>query len=226
MNPHTLEAAYRAAGAAVLATDRVIAGTVENAFCAVRPPGHHAEAGRAMGFCFLNNIAIAAAHALEEHGLERVAIVDFDVHHGNGTEAMFGGDERVLLCSSFQHPFYPGTELGQQPPNVIHAPLRAGDGSVAFREAYEQQLLPALEAFAPQLIFISAGFDAHIEDEMSGIELYDSDYSWVTQRLVAAAARHAGGRIVSLLEGGYALNALGRSATQHIRVLMGIDGGN
>lgn len=224
MNPHTLEAAWRAAGAAVLATDLVIAGTVENAFCALRPPGHHSEAGRAMGFCFLNNIAIAVAHALAVHGLERVAIVDFDVHHGNGTEAMFQGDERVLLCSSFQHPFYPGTDLGRAAPNILLAPLRAGDGSEPFRTVYHDTLLPALEAFAPQMLFISAGFDGHIEDEMSGLELYDADYSWLTRQLRDVARRHAGGRIVSLLEGGYALNALGRSATEHIRVLMGIDG--
>jgi acetoin utilization deacetylase AcuC-like enzyme len=223
MNPHTLEAAWRAAGAAVLATDLVLAGTVENAFCALRPPGHHAEARRAMGFCFLNNIAIAVAHALAVHGLERVAIVDFDVHHGNGTEAMFRGDGRVMLCSSFQHPFYPGTALDGSDPLILQAPLRAGDGSAAFREAYEGRLLPALEAFAPQMIFISAGFDGHIEDEMSGLELYDADYSWVTRQLLELAARHAGGRIVSLLEGGYALNALGRCATRHIRVLMGLD---
>ncbi len=222
MNPHTLEAAYRAAGAAVKATDLVMAGEVENAFCSVRPPGHHAEAGRAMGFCFLNNVAIGAAHALAEHGLERVAIVDFDVHHGNGTEAMFGGDERVLLCSSFQHPFYPGTCLECAADNIHHVPLQAGDGSAAFRAAYEERLLPALEAFAPQIIFISAGFDGHIEDDMSSIALRDEDYGWLSHQLVELAGRHSGGRIVSLLEGGYALNALGRSCTRHIRALMGL----
>jgi acetoin utilization deacetylase AcuC-like enzyme len=223
MNPHTLEAAWHAAGAAVQATELVLAGTVENAFCAVRPPGHHAEAATAMGFCFFNNVAIGVAHALAAHGLERVAIVDFDVHRGNGSEALFAGDERVLLCSSFQHPLYPGTDLGRGSPNILHAPLRAGDGSSAFRAAYSEHLLPALEAFAPQMLFISAGFDGHIEDEMSSLALYDADYAWLTRALVELAARHAGGRIVSLLEGGYALNALGRSCTRHIRGLMGLD---
>jgi acetoin utilization deacetylase AcuC-like enzyme len=222
MNPHTLEAARRAAGAGILATDRVMAGEVTNAFCAVRPPGHHAEAGRPMGFCFFNNIAIAVAHALAVHGLERVAIVDFDVHHGNGTEAMFGGDERVLLCSSFQHPYYPGTCLECATENIHHVPLKAGDGSAAFRGAYEERLLPALEAFAPQFIFISAGFDGHTEDDMSSISLQDADYGWLSDKVMALAARHAGGRIVSLLEGGYALDALGRSCARHIRSLMGI----
>ncbi|MEN8171224.1 MAG: histone deacetylase family protein, partial [Pseudomonadota bacterium] len=169
MNPHTLEAAFRAAGAGIKATDLVISGERENAFCAVRPPGHHAEPERAMGFCFFNNVAIAAAHALADHGLKRVAIIDFDVHHGNGTEAMFRNDNRVLYCSSFQHPFYPGTRLDEAAPNIVLAPLHNGDGSEAFRSIYRDKLLPAVEAFAPQMIFISAGFDAHIEDEMSGL---------------------------------------------------------
>ncbi|MCW8918130.1 MAG: histone deacetylase family protein [Gammaproteobacteria bacterium] len=224
MNPHTLEAAWHAAGAAVQATDLVLSGVVENAFCAVRPPGHHALAARAMGFCFFNNIAVGVAHALAAHGLQRVAIVDFDVHHGNGSEAIFAADDRVLLCSSFQHPFYPGTDLKPHHPNIVHAPLRAGDGSSALRAAYSEHLLPALEAFAPQMIFISAGFDGHVEDEMSALQLTDGDYAWLTRQLVDAAARHAQGRLVSLLEGGYALNALGRSCAQHIRVLMGLHG--
>lgn len=221
MNPHSLQAAYHAAGAGIKATELVLSNEVNNAFCAVRPPGHHAEPRRAMGFCFFNNIAIAVAHALETHDLERVAIIDFDVHHGNGTEAMFRDDDRVLYCSSFQHPFYPGTRLDEAAPNIIQAPLRAGDGSEAFRAAYTERLFPAVEAFAPQMIFISAGFDGHIEDDMSGLELHDADYVWVSERIFELAARHAGGRLVSLLEGGYALNALRRCATQHIAVLMG-----
>jgi acetoin utilization deacetylase AcuC-like enzyme len=224
MNPHTLEAAWHAAGAAVEATDLVLNGVVENAFCAVRPPGHHALAARAMGFCFFNNVAVGVAHALAAHGLQRVAIVDFDVHHGNGSEAMFAGDERVLLCSSFQHPFYPGTDLTPRHPNIVHAPLRAGGDGSALRAAYNERLLPALEAFAPQMIFISAGFDGHVEDEMSALQLTDGDYAWLTRQLVDVAARHAQGRLVSLLEGGYALDALGRSCAQHIRVLMGLHG--
>jgi len=220
MNPYTLQAVYHGAGAAVAATDLVLGGVADNAFCAVRPPGHHAEPGRAMGFCLFNNIAVAAAHALEVHALQRVAIVDFDVHHGNGTEAMFAGDERILFCSSFQHPFYPGTRLNDAPANIRHAPLRAGDGGREFRAIYHEQLLPALEAFSPQLLLISAGFDGHSEDRMSGLELGDDDYRWLSERLVRLAARHAGGRIVSLLEGGYALNALGRCTSEHIGILL------
>ena len=222
MNPHTLEAALHAAGAGIRATDLVLNGEVTNAFCAVRPPGHHAEPGHAMGFCIFNNIAIAVAHALEAHGLKRVAIIDFDVHHGNGTEAMFRHDERVLFCSSFQHPFYPGTRLDPNNPHIIHAPLHTGHGSDAFRAAYNEKIFPAVEAFAPQMLFISAGFDAHMEDAMSGLELSDADYTWVSERIVELAARHANGRIVSLLEGGYALQALGRCATHHIEALIGV----
>jgi acetoin utilization deacetylase AcuC-like enzyme len=222
MNAHTLEAARRAAGAAVLATELVADGRVENAFCAIRPPGHHAEPDRAMGFCLFNNVAVAAAHALAHCGMERVAIVDFDVHHGNGTEAMFRDDPRVLFCSSFQHPFYPYGELDTGNSRMVHTPLKAGDSSQPFRRAIEQQWLPALDAFRPQMVFVSAGFDAHIEDDMSGIELYDADFGWVTERIVEVAQRHAEGRCVSVLEGGYALNALGRSVAVHLRVLMGI----
>ncbi len=220
MNPYTLEAAYRAAGAGIRALELVMNGEADNAFCAVRPPGHHAEPGRAMGFCLFNNIAIAAAHALAVYGLERVAIIDFDVHHGNGTEAIFRGDERLLYCSSFQHPFYPGTRLGGTPSNIVHAPLHAGDGGEAFRTAYEDRVLPTVEAFAPQLLLISAGFDAHIEDEMSGLALQDDDYRWLSERLVKLAQRHCGGRIVSMLEGGYSLAALGRGVAIHIRALL------
>jgi acetoin utilization deacetylase AcuC-like enzyme len=221
MNPHTLNAALHAAGAGIGATDLVLSGEVTNAFCAVRPPGHHAEPGHAMGFCIFNNIAIAVAHALEVHGLQRVAIIDFDVHHGNGTETMFRHDERVLFCSSFQHPFYPGTRLDSIKPHIIHAPLHAGDGSDAFRTAYSEKIFPAVEAFTPQMLFISAGFDGHKEDAMSGLKLSDEDYIWVSERIVELAARHANRRIVSLLEGGYALQALARCATHHIAALIG-----
>lgn len=222
MNPHTLAAAYRAAGAVALGVDLVMSGEMETAFCAVRPPGHHAERARAMGFCFFNNIAVGAAHALEHHGLERVAIVDFDVHHGNGTEDIFRDDPRVLLCSSFQHPFYPHTPIDETRRNMVHIPLRAGAYSEEFQQAFNEHALPALESFAPQMIFISAGFDAHFEDDMGGLNLLDVDYAWVTDRVMDVAARHASNRVISSLEGGYVMNALGRSAAAHIRVLMGI----
>ncbi len=220
MNTHTLKAAEHAAGAAVLATDLVMAGDVNNAFCAVRPPGHHAEHNRAMGFCFYNNVAVAAAHALERHGLQRIAIVDFDVHHGNGTEDIFLNDSRVLFCSSFQHPFYPNSPLAERNEHIIHAPLHAGDGSNEFRASIREKCLPALEKFAPEMIFISAGFDAHVEDELSSLQLVDDDYAWVTETIMDLAARHARGRIVSVLEGGYHLDALARSAMVHIKALM------
>jgi acetoin utilization deacetylase AcuC-like enzyme len=222
MNPHTLDAALRAAGAGVLATDQVIGGKVENAFCAVRPPGHHAERARAMGFCVINSVAVAAAHALEHHGLARVAIVDFDVHHGNGTEEIFRDDQRVLMVSTFQHPFYPysGTEGRSQ--RMVNIPLAANSGGREFRAAVETWWLPALEAFKPQMLFISAGFDAHREDPLAMLTFVEADYTWVTEKLKAVAARHAGGRIVSLLEGGYSLSALGRSAAVHVKALAGL----
>ena len=222
MNPHTLDAALRAAGAAALATDRVIAGAAENAFCSVRPPGHHALRNRAMGFCVFNNVAVAAAHALEHHALERVVIVDFDVHHGNGTEAMFEDDPRVLMVSTFQHPFYPYSGVDGRSARMVNIPLAAYSGGKEFRAAVDTHWMPALEAFEPQMLFISAGFDAHREDELAMLNLVEADYAWVTEKLKAAAARHAGGRIVSMLEGGYALSALGRSAVAHLRVLAGL----
>jgi acetoin utilization deacetylase AcuC-like enzyme len=222
MNCHSLSAALHAAGAAVLATDLVMAGTVENAFCAVRPPGHHAEPAHAMGFCMFNNVAVGAAHALEHHGLERVAIIDFDVHHGNGTETIFRDEPRVLFCSSFQHPFYPHTPLLHNHANVIELPLLSGSNGVIFRNGVEQQFIPALERFAPQMFFVSAGFDAHIDDDMSGLAFVDDDYSWLGEQIVALARRHAGGRLVSTLEGGYELNSLGRSATRFIKTMMGV----
>jgi acetoin utilization deacetylase AcuC-like enzyme len=222
MNAYTHRAALRAAGAAILATDLVAGGTVENAFCNVRPPGHHAERHRAMGFCFFNNVAVAAAHALDVHGLERVAIVDFDVHHGNGTEDIFRDDPRVLMVSTFQHPFYPYSGVEGRSERMVNVPLAARSTGREFRAAVEAHWLPALEAFEPRMIFVSAGFDAHRDDDMAGLGLVESDYAWVTGRLMEVADRHAGGRIVSTLEGGYELHALGRSVAAHLRVLAGL----
>jgi acetoin utilization deacetylase AcuC-like enzyme len=220
MNPHTLEAALRAAGAAVLGTDLVIGGKAEAAFCAVRPPGHHAERARAMGFCFFNNVAVGAAHALEHHGLARVAIADFDVHHGNGTEDIFRNDARVLMVSIFQHPFYPGSGVEGRSERMVNIPLAAGSSGKEFRAAVTEEWLPALERFAPQMLFVSAGFDAHRDDEMAMLRLVEADYAWVTQQLRSVAARHAQGRIVSLLEGGYELGALSRSVAAHLENLI------
>ncbi|MBI5918615.1 MAG: histone deacetylase family protein [Nitrosomonadales bacterium] len=222
MNPYTQPAALRAAGAAVLAVDLVMAGRVENAFCSIRPPGHHAERGRAMGFCIFNNVAVGAAHALEHHGLKRVAIADFDVHHGNGTEDIFRDEPRVMLCSTFQHPFYPncGADSGNE--HIINVPLPAGTGSSEFRAAVTERWLPALERFQPEMLFISAGFDAHRDDDMAMFKLGESDYAWVTTELKLIAEKYAQRRIVSVLEGGYELHALGRSVTAHIKVLSGL----
>jgi acetoin utilization deacetylase AcuC-like enzyme len=219
MNPFSYKAALRAAGAAVLGVDLAMSGEVANAFCNIRPPGHHAERGRAMGFCIFNNVAIAAAHALEHHGLSRVAVADFDVHHGNGTENIFRDDPRVMLCSTFQHPFYPyvGADSGNE--HIVNVPLPAGTGGVEFREAVTRHWLPVLEAFRPEFLLISAGFDAHRDDDMAMMRLVDADYAWVTGELMQVAAKHAGGRIVSMLEGGYELPALGRSAAAHIKTL-------
>jgi acetoin utilization deacetylase AcuC-like enzyme len=223
MNPHSLQAALRAAGAAVKAVDLVVPKEFSSAFCAVRPPGHHACRTRPMGFCIFNNVAVAARHAVQEHGLERVAIIDFDVHHGNGTEDIFEDDPNVLMASTFQHPFYPYSGTEAPASNMVNIPLSAGAGSREFREAVESAWLPALDNFAPQLVIFSAGFDAHVEDDMAMLRLVDGDYAWVTKKVKAIADRHADGRIVSMLEGGYALSALGRSAVQHIKVLAGLD---
>ncbi len=221
MNPWTLSASLHAAGAAVLAVDQVLGGDLDNAFCSIRPPGHHACHSRAMGFCIFNNVAIAALHALEAHGLERVAIVDFDVHHGNGTEDILAGDPRVLMVGSFQHPYYPGSGVVPAGDNMLNVPIAAGLGSQAFRQAVEHAWLPALDAFAPQLVLVSAGFDAHRDDALAGLTFSDEDYTWVTRQLMAVAATHAGGRLVSMLEGGYDLAALGRCVARHVAVLLG-----
>jgi acetoin utilization deacetylase AcuC-like enzyme len=222
MSPGTLHAALRAAGAAVLATDLVVGGRAENAFCSVRPPGHHATRTRAMGFCIFNNVAVAAMHALDGHGLERVAIVDFDVHHGNGTEDIFSADERALMVSTFQHPFYPYSGVEGRSERMVNIPLAAYSGGQEFRTAVERHWLPALEAFRPEMLFVSAGFDAHREDDMAMLKWADADYAWVTERIRGVAASHAQGRIVSVLEGGYALHALGRCVAAHVRVLAGL----
>jgi acetoin utilization deacetylase AcuC-like enzyme len=222
MNPFTLHAALRAAGAAVMATDLVLGKKHASAFCAVRPPGHHACRARSMGFCIFNNVAVAARHAIGQHGLERVAIIDFDVHHGNGTEEIFEGDENVLMASTFQHPFYPYSGTESPASNMVNIPLAAGAGSREFREAVREGWVPALNDFSPQLVIFSAGFDAHAEDDMAMLRFSDADYAWVTAELKAIADKHCGGRMVSMLEGGYALSALGRSAVQHIKVMAGL----
>ncbi|MDH3491691.1 MAG: histone deacetylase family protein [Gammaproteobacteria bacterium] len=217
----SLQAARRAAGAVVAATDLVVSGEAESAFCAVRPPGHHAESQRPMGFCLYNNIAVGAAHALEEHGLTKVAILDFDVHHGNGTEDIFKDDNRVLFCSTFQHPFYPFTALLEPADNRVNVPLDASAASDEFRAAVTDHWLPALDKFAPEMVFVSAGFDAHRDDDMSQVNLNDADFTWVTEQIVEVAAKSASGRVVSALEGGYELRSLARCVESHIRVLMG-----
>jgi acetoin utilization deacetylase AcuC-like enzyme len=218
----TWRATLRAAGAAVAATDAVIAGRASNAFCAVRPPGHHATRDQAMGFCFFNNVAIAARHALDVHGLQRVAIVDFDVHHGNGTEDIIAGDERMLMASFFQHPLYPYSGAVPKGTNMINVPIPPYTRGPEIRGVIEAMWMPRLEAFKPQMVFVSAGFDAHREDELGQLGLVEADYEWITRRIKDVADRHAQGRIVSCLEGGYALGALARSVAAHLRVLAGV----
>jgi acetoin utilization deacetylase AcuC-like enzyme len=222
MNRHTWTAALRSAGAALAATDAVLAGELDNAFCAVRPPGHHATHSKAMGFCFFNNVALAAKYAVERHGLTRVAVVDFDVHHGNGTEDILAGDERFLMVGFFQHPFYPYSGAEHPAPNMRSIPVPAYSRGMHIRDVFASFCLPALEAFAPQLIVISAGFDAHREDDLGQLGLVESDYTWLTQRIMEVADRHAQGRIVSCLEGGYNLSALSRSVEAHVRALAGV----
>ena len=219
--PHTRQAALRAAGAAVAATDMVLDGRAENAFCAIRPPGHHATRDAAMGFCFYNNVAIAARHALDVRGLKRVAIVDFDVHHGNGTEDIIAGDERVLMVSIFQDQLYPFCGNAPKAGNMLNVPVPAYTKGDAVREIVDQLWLPLLDKFRPEMIFVSAGFDAHRDDDLGRLGLIEADYEWITRRLVELAKRHAQGRIVSCLEGGYNLNALARSVGAHVRVLAG-----
>lgn len=223
MNPFTLQAARRAAGAAIEATDLVLSGRASTAFCNVRPPGHHAEYAAAMGFCFFNNVAVGIRHALDVHGLERVALIDFDVHHGNGSEDIFKGDERVLMCSIFEKGLYPFNGEEAKGPNMVNVGLPSRSGGDAFRAAVSEHWLPALDAFRPQMIFISAGFDAHREDDMGNLGFVEADYEWVTRRLMEVAMRHGRGRVVSCLEGGYVLSPLARSVAAHVRVLIGAD---
>jgi len=222
LSPGSGEAALRAAGAVVAAVDAVVAGEANNAFCAVRPPGHHAEPTHAMGFCLFNNIAIGAQHARAIHGLRRVAVVDFDVHHGNGTQAAFESDPQLFYASTHQMPLYPGTGAASDRGvgNILNVPLAPMSGSREFRLAFTAQILPALEEFRPELVLVSAGFDAHRSDPLAQIMLVEADYAWVTDQLVAIAARHAGGRLVSTLEGGYDLGALAASAAAHVVSLM------
>lgn len=226
LNEHSWDAALRAAGAAIAATDAVMAGEIANAFCSVRPPGHHATPDSPMGFCLFNNVAIAARHAMQVYGLERIAIVDFDVHHGNGTEEAFADDPRVLMVSFFQHPLYPYSGVhtaGTGPANMVNVPLPAYTRGDVVRDIVRQRWLPALHAHRPEIIFISAGFDAHREDDIASMGLVEADYAWITKQLVEVARLYAKGRIVSCLEGGYALSALGRSVVAHLKALAGID---
>lgn len=221
MSSGSLEAAYRAVGAAIAAVDRVMEGAIANAFCAIRPPGHHAETAKAMGFCIFGSVAIAAKHALDFHGLSRVAIVDFDVHHGNGTQDLVENDPRILFCSSHQMPLYPGTGAASETGsgNVLNLPFGEGAGSVDFRRAYMDTILPRIDAFRPEILLISAGFDAHCDDPLAGMNLEADDFAWITQRLCDLAEVHCNGRVVSCLEGGYDLEALGQSVRAHVAIL-------
>jgi len=226
LNAYSWRAALRAAGAAVAATDAVMGGELDNAFCSIRPPGHHARPTEPMGFCLFNNVAIAARHALTVHGLQRVAIVDFDVHHGNGTEEAFTNEPRVLMVSFFQHPFYPYSGAGSawhSCQNTVNVPVPAYTDGEAVRQLVTEKWLPALHAHRPQMIFISAGFDAHREDEIGQMNLVEADYAWITRQVMAIAGQYAQGRIVSCLEGGYNLSALGRSVVAHLKVLAGLE---
>ncbi|MET3494447.1 histone deacetylase family protein [Variovorax boronicumulans] len=223
MNPHTVQAALRAAGAAVLAVELVLAGKAPTAFCNVRPPGHHATRDAAMGFCFFNNVAVGIRHALDVQGLDRVALIDFDVHHGNGSADIFRDDDRVLMCSIFENGIYPYSGAEDNGSHMVNVGLPPRSGSAAFRAAVEKRWMPALENFAPQLVFISAGFDGHREDDMGNLGLVEKDYAWVTRQIMDVAQRHCQGRVVSCLEGGYAPSALGRSAAAHVKVLIGAE---
>ncbi len=221
MNPYTLKAAMYSAGAAAQAVDLVMEDRIKQVFCLTRPPGHHAEHHRAMGFCIFNNVAIAAYHAINHWGLERVAIFDFDVHHGNGTEEIVRGDDRILFCSTFQHPYYPGSGADTDVPNIINVPLPALTDGQSYKDAVADTCLPRLEQFAPQLIIISAGFDGHRDDDMAHFNLVEKDYAWITRQLFQLATISADGRVVSCLEGGYDLHSLARSVEAHLRVFLG-----
>jgi acetoin utilization deacetylase AcuC-like enzyme len=219
MNPHTFMAAKAAAGAGLTAVDAVMCGQASRAFCAVRPPGHHARPGAAMGFCLFNNVAVAAAYALEKYRLQRVAIIDFDVHHGNGTEEMFAGDPRVLMCSFYQYPLFPGRGIEPPPENMVNVPVAPYTEGAALRKIVTERWIPRLDAFQPQLVFISAGFDGHREDDMGQLGLVEADFAWITQQMGEVAERWAEGRVISLLEGGYDMSALGRSVVAHVKAL-------
>lgn len=223
MSPGSLEAALRAAGGAVAAVDEVVTRKVDNAFVGTRPPGHHAEIARPMGFCLFNNVAVAARHAQKKHGLARVAIVDFDVHHGNGTQDIFWNDPSVMYCSTHQMPLFPGTgdksERGEYD-NIVNAPLRAGDGGDTFREAMETTILPRLDSFGPDLVIVSSGFDAHMRDPLASLNFTEDDFAWATKKLMDLADRKSGGRLVSVLEGGYDLQGLAASVSAHVMALM------
>ncbi len=221
MNPYSLQAALYAAGAGVKGVDLVMEEKVNQVFCMVRPPGHHAERDRAMGFCIFSNVAISAYHALNHWGLKRIAIIDFDVHHGNGTEDIISGDERILFCSSFQHPFYPGSGHKTDEPNIINLPLPALTAGDVFRQAVLENWIPRIEDFAPELIIVSAGFDGHRDDDMASFNLLESDYAWITRQIMQLATNSANQRVVSCLEGGYNLHALARSVEVHLRAFMG-----
>src|SRR6266851_6295657 len=224
LSPESGRAALRAAGAVTAAVDAVVAGEADNAFCAVRPPGHHAEPRRAMGFCLFNNVAIGALRARETHGLARVAVIDFDVHHGNGTQARFADDPSLFYASTHQFPLYPGTGRASETGvgNIVNVPLAPLAGSHQFRTAMTRKILPALDAFRPEMVLISAGFDAHRRDPLAQLLLEEADYTWTTEQLLDIARRHAGGRVVATLEGGYDLPALAASAAAHVRVLMSV----
>jgi acetoin utilization deacetylase AcuC-like enzyme len=223
MSPGSFEAAVRAVGGAVHAVNEVVGKRADNAFVCMRPPGHHTETARAMGFCLFNTAAIAARYAQDHHGLDRVAVIDFDVHHGNGTQDIFWADPKVMYCSTHQMPLYPGTgavsEAGEHN-NIVNAPLRAGDGGDKFREAFETRIIPALLRFRPELVIISAGFDAHRRDPLANLQLVEDDFSWATRVLMEIADKTAGDRVISVLEGGYDLEGLSQSAAAHVTALM------
>lgn len=220
MGPMSLSAALHASGAAVFATDLVMRGLADNAFCCIRPPGHHAGVANSAGFCIFNHVAVAVAHAFEKYGVKRAAIIDFDVHHGDGTEDIFKNDPRVMLCSTFQHPFYPHRGADSRSDRMLNMPLKAKSGRKEFQQTFEQVFLPALNAFKPEIIFISAGFDAHIEDPLADLALENTDYGWMTRFIKQIAQQHAKGRIISSLEGGYHLPALGEAVCSHVEALL------